>query len=148
MGKVLIIIGSRSDMPYAESCRQTLEDLSIEYDLEISSAHREPDKTDVLARTAAETGYSVIICMAGMAAALPGVVAARTNLPVIGVPLPASLEGLDSLLAIAQMPSGVPVAAMGIGKSGAKNAALMAARIMAVGDEELRQKLEKFSSTK
>jgi len=143
MAQVLILIGSKSDMSYAEACQGMLDELGIEYRLEVSSAHREPDKTDQLAKTAAESGFEVIICMAGMAAALPGVVAARTHLPVIGVPLPASLDGIDALLAIAQMPSGVPVATMGIGKAGAKNAAVLAARILAVKYPELVKILTK-----
>ena len=132
MPKVLIMIGSKSDAEYAEICAQKLGDYGIEHSLEISSAHRQPDRTDELARSAEGNGFEVIICMAGMAAALPGVVAARSRLPVIGVPLPATLQGIDALLAIAQMPSGIPVATMGIGKAGAKNAAALAARILAV----------------
>jgi len=141
MPKVLILIGSKSDMQYAEECVKMLDSFGIEGTLEVSSAHRDPERTDGLAKGAADSGFEVVICMAGMAAALPGVVAARTKLPVIGVPLPASLEGLDSLLAIAQMPSGVPVATMGIGKAGAKNAAVLAARILAVKYPEINEKL-------
>ncbi|MCX6829317.1 MAG: 5-(carboxyamino)imidazole ribonucleotide mutase [candidate division Zixibacteria bacterium] len=148
MAKVLIMIGSKSDSPYAEECQALLQSLGIASQLEISSAHRQPERTDELARTAEKAGYEVIICMAGMAAALPGVVAARTELPVIGVPLPASLEGLDSLLAIAQMPSGVPVATMGIGKAGAKNAAFMAARILGARYPEIRDKLRQQKKLK
>ena len=143
MPKVLILIGSKSDSEYAAECRQKLEEFGIESDIEISSAHRQPDRTDELASSAADSGYEVIICMAGMAAALPGVVAARTHLPVIGVPLPASLAGIDALLAIAQMPSGVPVATMGIGKAGAKNAAVLSARILAPRYQEISKKLNK-----
>ncbi|UCD17782.1 MAG: 5-(carboxyamino)imidazole ribonucleotide mutase [Candidatus Zixiibacteriota bacterium] len=143
MPKTLILIGSKSDMTYAEVCRAVLIEFGIDNQIEISSAHREPEKTDELARSAADQGFEVIICMAGMAAALPGVVAARTSLPVIGVPLAASLEGLDSLLAIAQMPSGVPVATMGIGTAGAKNAGILAARILAVKYPEVAAKLKK-----
>jgi phosphoribosylaminoimidazole carboxylase PurE protein len=141
MPRVLILIGSKSDMSYADLCGEKLDEIGIEHDLEISSAHRQPLQTDRLASTAEESGYDVIICMAGMAAALPGVVAARTRLPVIGVPLPASLDGLDALLAIAQMPSGVPVATMGIGKAGARNAAVMAARILGLKYPEIKKKL-------
>lgn len=141
MPKVLILIGSKSDSQYAAECQTILDKLGIENHLEISSAHRQPDRTDQLAKTARDNGYEVIICMAGMAAALPGVVAARTNLPVIGVPLPATLEGIDALLAIAQMPSGIPVATMGIGKAGAKNAAVLAGRILSVKYPELIDRL-------
>lgn len=148
MPKVLIVIGSRSDIQYAEECQNLLNNLGIENKLEISSAHRQPERTDELTRTAADSGYEVIICMAGMAAALPGVVAARTSLPVIGVPIPASLNGLDSLLAIAQMPSGVPVATMAIGKAGARNAAFMAARILAVKYPEIVDRLKQNKNKK
>lgn len=148
MPKVLIIIGSKSDTGYAEECAKWLNDLGIENNMEVSSAHRQPARTDELAGSAADSGYEVIICMAGMAAALPGVVAARTNLPVIGVPLPATLDGLDALLSIAQMPSGIPVATMGIGKAGARNAAVMAARILAVKYPEIGEKLEIFGKNR
>jgi len=140
--KVLILIGSKSDSKYADECVSILNDLGIDNSLEVSSAHRQPDRTDELSKSAAEKGFEVVICMAGMAAALPGVVAARTKLPVIGVPLPATLEGIDSLLAIAQMPSGVPVATMGIGKAGAKNAAFLSARILAIKYNEIAKKLD------
>ncbi len=144
MPKVLILIGSTSDSKYAELCQNILNDLGIENRLEVSSAHRQPDRTDQLSKTAAKNGYEVVICMAGMAAALPGVVAARTKLPVIGVPLPATLDGIDSLLAIAQMPAGVPVATMGIGKAGAKNAAILSARILAIKYDDIRKKLDEM----
>ncbi len=141
MPKVLIMIGSKSDMEYAEKCQAQLNEIGIENVIEVSSAHRQPDRTDELASGAVDNGFEIIIAMAGMAAALPGVVAARSKLPVIGVPLPASLEGLDSLLSIAQMPGGVPVATMGIGKAGAKNAAILAARILALKYPEIAEKL-------
>ena len=141
MAQVLIIIGSKSDLEYAEACKEKLKEFEIDGHIEISSAHRDPKKTDLLAGTAGDKGFEVIIAMAGMAAALPGVVAARTKLPVIGVPLPASLMGLDSLLAIAQMPSGVPVGTMGIGKAGAKNAAILAARILGIKHKDISERL-------
>lgn len=146
MPRVLIIIGSKSDLEYAEKCQSVLNELGIENDMEISSAHRQPDKTDELAQNAAKSGYEVIICMAGMAAALPGVVAARTDLPVIGVPLPASLDGMDALLAIAQMPGGVPVATMGIGHAGAKNAAILSARILGLKNTDVLDKLNLYKN--
>ncbi len=142
MPKVLIMLGSKSDSQYAEECQAVLKNFGVQADIEISSAHRQPERTDTLAKSAADSGYEIIICMAGMAAALPGAVAARSNLPVIGVPLPASLNGLDSLLSIAQMPSGVPVATMGIGSAGAKNAAHLATRILALKHPEVRKALE------
>ncbi|SYZ73222.1 N5-carboxyaminoimidazole ribonucleotide mutase [Candidatus Zixiibacteriota bacterium] len=146
MARVLIMIGSKSDMQYAEECRTVLTELGIEGVIEVSSAHRQPQRTGELAGRAAQNGFEVIICMAGMAAALPGVVAAQTSLPVIGVPLPASLNGLDSLLAIAQMPSGVPVATMSIGTAGAKNAAYLAARILALKDDRIRARLPRYEN--
>lgn len=141
MNKVLIMIGSKSDMDYAEACRDKLKEFDLEGIIEVSSAHRQPERTDQLACGAVKNGFEVIITMAGMAAALPGVVAARTKLPVIGVPLPASLGGIDSLLSIAQMPPGIPVATMGIGKAGAKNAAILAARILGIKHSEIAEKL-------
>ena len=146
MTKVLIMLGSNSDSQYADDCKAVLTQFGIPADIEISSAHRQPDRTDSLSKSAAASGYEVVICMAGMAAALPGVVAARTHLPVIGVPLPASLNGLDSLLSIAQMPGGVPVATMGIGTAGAKNAAHLAIRILALKYPDIKAKLEQAFS--
>ncbi|UCD63373.1 MAG: 5-(carboxyamino)imidazole ribonucleotide mutase [Candidatus Zixiibacteriota bacterium] len=141
MPKVLIIIGSKSDMEYGEKCLEQLRELAIEAAIEISSAHRHPEKTRDLAAGAEAKGYEVIVTMAGLSAALPGVVAAHTNLPVIGVPLPAALGGLDSLLSVAQMPPGIPVAAVGIGMPGAKNAAILAARILALKDGTVKKAL-------
>lgn len=138
MPKVLIVIGSKSDAEYAEKCKQQLHDLGIESVVEVSSAHRHPDQTADLARMAEDKGFEVIVAMAGLAAALPGTMAAHSNLPVIGVPIPAALDGLDSLLSIAQMPPGIPVAAMGIGSPGAKNAAILAGRILAVKYPEIK----------
>lgn len=143
MPKVLIIIGSKSDAEYAQKCQDQLHGLGLESQLEISSAHRHPDKTAKLATDAATEGFEVIIAMAGLAAALPGTIAAHSNLPVIGVPLPAALDGMDSLLAIVQMPPGIPVATMAIGSPGAKNAAIMAARILAIKYPEVAMALEK-----
>jgi len=139
MARVLIVIGSKSDMKYAEKCEELLTKLDIESQIEISSAHRHPAQTAQLTAGAAEAGYEVIIAMAGLAAALPGVAAAHSNLPVIGVPLPAALEGMDSLLSIVQMPPGIPVATMGIGSPGAKNAAILAARILALKHPDIAQ---------
>jgi phosphoribosylaminoimidazole carboxylase PurE protein len=142
MPKVLIMIGSKSDAEYAEKATQQLKAFGVESALEISSAHRHPDRTARLASGAAAAGFEVIIAMAGLAAALPGVVAAHSNLPVIGVPLPAALNGLDSLLAIVQMPPGIPVGAVAIGNPGATNAAVLAARILALKYPEVRTALE------
>lgn len=137
--KVLILIGSKSDTEYAEKCRRQLDDLGIESVIEISSAHRHPERTARLAGGAADNGFEIIIAMAGLAAALPGVAAAHSNLPVIGVPLPAALDGMDSLLAIAQMPPGIPVATVAIGSPGAKNAAVLAARILALKHSDVAE---------
>lgn len=142
--QVLIMIGSNSDQPYVEKATQMLDTLGIGYDVVVSSAHRHPDKTVSLAREAAGKGYRVVICMAGMAAHLPGVVAANTNLPVIGVPLPATLGGVDSVLSMIQMPPGIPVATVAVGNAGAKNSAVLAARIIGLDDTEVAQNHRKY----
>ena len=144
MAKVLIIIGSRSDQEYADKCSNLLQELGIEYTLEVSSAHRHPDRTARIAREAEQNGIEVVIAMAGLSAALPGVMAAHTNLPVIGVPIPAALSGLDAMLSVTQMPPGIPVAAVAIGSPGAKNAAVLAARILALKHAEIKQKLASY----
>jgi phosphoribosylaminoimidazole carboxylase PurE protein len=141
---VLIIIGSASDRQYADAAGEMLRSLNIDYDLVVSSAHRHPEQTASLAREAANKGYRIIICMAGMAAHLPGVVAAQTNLPVIGVPLPASLSGVDSVLSMVQMPAGIPVATVAVGAAGAKNSAVLAARILGLFDPEIAQNHQKY----
>ena len=143
MAKVLIVIGSKSDSEYAEKCLDLLHSLKIDGTIEVSSAHRHPARTAELTSQAGDNGFEVIIAMAGLAAALPGVAAAHSNLPVIGVPIPAALDGLDSLLAIAQMPPGIPVAAVAIGSPGAKNAAILAARILALKYPEVSEALKK-----
>jgi len=143
--QVLIILGSKSDSETMKGCLTMLDEFGIPYDYQISSAHRNTEKTRTLAETAESKGFKVIIAAAGMAAALPGVVAAHTILPVIGVPMPGSaLNGVDALYSIVQMPSGIPVAAMAIGSHGAKNAALLAVRILALGDESIAEKLKDY----
>ena len=128
-------------MPVLERCTQRLEELGIEYEIEVRSAHRDPQGVSEYAGTARERGIKVVICAAGMAAHLAGAVAARTSLPVIGVPVAAgSLGGLDSLLSTVQMPSGVPVATVAV--NGATNAAVLAAQILALSDPDLVEKLE------
>ena len=136
-----ILVGSKSDMPVLERCTQRLEELGIEYEIEVRSAHRDPQGVSEYAGTARERGLKVVICAAGMAAHLAGAVAARTSLPVIGIPVAAgSLGGLDSLLSTVQMPSGVPVATVAV--NGAANAAVLAAQILALSDPDLAEKLE------
>jgi 5-(carboxyamino)imidazole ribonucleotide mutase len=130
-------------MEYAQACREQLSAFGIEGDIEVSSAHRHPEKTAEMTSQAQKRGYEVIIAMAGLAAALPGTAAAHSNLPVIGVPLPAAFSGLDSLLSIVQMPPGIPVAAVAVGTPGAKNAAILAARILALKYPEIQAALEK-----
>lgn len=144
-GKVLILMGSRSDADIMGEVSRTLGTLGIPCTTTVASAHRSPARTRKLAREAEARGYRVIVAGAGAAAHLAGVVAAETVLPVIGVPLASSpLSGLDSLLSTVQMPGGVPVAAMAIGKAGATNAAYLAAQILAVSDRELGKRLKEL----
>ncbi len=143
--KVLILIGSKNDQDIMLNCTEVLERVSIPYQMEVSSAHRDPERTKRLVQDAEKKGVKVIIAAAGMAAHLPGVVASYTSLPVIGVPLSASpLSGLDALFSIVQMPSGIPVATMAVGKAGAKNAAILATQILALSDEQIKKDLDKF----
>jgi len=143
--KVLIIVGSESDLEVMSKCEEVLARFGISCKLEVSSAHRNPQKTVKLAETACEMGYKIIICGAGMAAHLPGVVASHTTLPVIGVPLKGKyLNGLDALLSMAQMPAGVPVATVAIGEVGASNAGILAAEILGLSDKDVKKKIEKF----
>ena len=136
-----ILVGSKSDLPVMEKCTNRLEDLGIDYELEVRSAHRNPEAVAEYVASAPERGIKVFICAAGMAAHLAGAVAARTNLPVIGIPIAAgTLGGFDALLATVQMPSGVPVATVAV--NGAANAAVLAAQILALSDTELAQRLE------
>ncbi len=128
--QVGIIMGSASDSEVMNYCVETLNEHNISFDIIVASAHRDPDKVRTWVLTAKQRGNKIIIAAAGMAAALPGVVAAYTDLPVIGVPMNSGLNGMDSLLSISQMPRGVPVACMSIGKHGAVNAALFAKRIL------------------
>ncbi len=145
MPEVAIIMGSDSDMPKLKDCFTLLESFGVSFDVTVSSAHRTPEQTKEWAKTARERGVRVIIAAAGGAAHLPGVVAAFTTLPVLGVPIETSLMGgLDSVLSILQMPSGIPVAAMPVGKSGAANAALFAVSILASSDSGYAEKLGKY----
>lgn len=140
-----IIMGSRSDWPTMEHAAQALDALAIPYEAEVVSAHRTPEKLFTYAREAKARGLKLIIAGAGGAAHLPGMVAALTPLPVLGVPVQSkALHGLDSLLSIVQMPSGIPTATFAIGPSGAKNAALFAAAILTLNDPELAQRLDTY----
>jgi phosphoribosylaminoimidazole carboxylase PurE protein len=140
-----LIMGSDSDLPVLEGAARTLKQFKIPYELLVSSAHRSPKKTAEFARRAEDRGFKVLIAGAGAAAHLAGVLASETVLPVIGVPIDSSpLKGLDSLLAMVQMPSGVPVATMAIGAAGAKNAAILAAQILALNNPALAEALKAF----
>ena len=133
-----VILGSKSDLPLMESCVKVLDELGIEHEVKVCSAHRNPRGVMEWATSARERGLKVVIAAAGGAAHLPGVVAAWTDLPVIGVPVPTQhLGGQDSLYSIVQMPAGIPVATVAIGEAGAKNAAWLAARILGLQDREL-----------
>ncbi len=143
--KVSIIMGSTSDLPVMEKAAQILNDFKIPFEINALSAHRTPEEVEVFAKGAMDNGIKVIIAGAGMAAHLPGVIAAMTPLPVIGVPIKASLDGMDALLAIAQMPPGIPVATVAI--NGAMNAGILAAQIIASGDETLQSEVIKFKES-
>ncbi|WP_455069276.1 5-(carboxyamino)imidazole ribonucleotide mutase, partial [Prevotella nigrescens] len=136
---VSIIMGSTSDLPIMEKACKWLEQYEIPFEVNALSAHRTPAAVEKFAKEAKERGIKVIIAGAGMAAALPGVIAASTSLPVIGVPIKGMLDGLDAMLSIIQMPPGIPVATVGV--NGAQNAAVLAAEMMALGDEEIAKKV-------
>ncbi|MDJ0642151.1 MAG: 5-(carboxyamino)imidazole ribonucleotide mutase [Erythrobacter sp.] len=142
-GKVAIVMGSQSDWPTMQSAADILGELEVEHEARIVSAHRTPDRMSAFAKGAEGEGFDVIIAGAGGAAHLPGMIAAMTHLPVLGVPVQSkALSGMDSLLSIVQMPAGVPVGTLAIGEAGAKNAALMAAAILALSDEGLSERLQ------
>jgi 5-(carboxyamino)imidazole ribonucleotide mutase len=142
---VSVVMGSDSDLPIMEEAVKVLAEFAIPHELYLTSAHRTPERTAAFARLAAKRGIRIIIVGAGAAAHLAGVIAAQTLLPVIGVPIDAtSLRGMDALLATVQMPGGIPVATMAIGKAGAKNAALFAVRLLALEDAGLRKKLQDY----
>jgi 5-(carboxyamino)imidazole ribonucleotide mutase len=146
--QVGVIMGSRSDWETMRHCCDTLENLDVRYEARVVSAHRTPDLMVEYAKTAADRGLCVIVAGAGGAAHLPGMTAANTHLPVLGVPIESkALKGMDSLLSIVQMPAGVPVGALAIGVSGAVNAGLLAAEIVALEDEHVRELLLRFRDT-
>ena len=143
MSRIAVVFGSKSDLKFWEESKKYLDYFGEEADEIILSAHRTPNELAEFARSARTKGYSVLIGVAGMAAHLPGVIAAHTRLPGIGVPLPSlPFKGMDSFFSILQMPSGVPVATMSVGNAGAKNAAILAAQILALSDDKLRKRLK------
>ncbi len=142
--KVSIIMGSTSDLPIMKKAADFLNDLEIPFEINALSAHRTPSEVEDFAKNAESRGIKVIIAAAGMAAHLPGVIASMTKIPVIGVPINASLDGLDALLAIVQMPPGIPVATVGI--NAAQNAGILAAQIIAAGDSNIGDKLADFKA--
>ncbi len=142
--RVSIIMGSTSDLPVMKEAAEILNEFKIPFEINALSAHRTPDEVEAFSKAAHKKGIRVIIAGAGMAAHLAGVIAAMTTIPVIGVPIKASLDGLDSLLAMVQMPPGIPVATVAI--NGARNAGILAVQILATSDDELQQKLVVFKS--
>jgi 5-(carboxyamino)imidazole ribonucleotide mutase len=145
--KAMIIIGSTTDQPVMEESKKWLTWFGIESEIVVASAHRNPDKVRELMMTAKEKGYGAVIAAAGMAAALPGVCAAYTSLPVLGVPLEGGLPGgVDALYSIVQMPAGLPVGTLAVGKAGARNAAVLVARMFALSDENVAKKLGEFQA--
>ena len=148
-GKVSIVMGSQSDWPTMKQACKVLEELQVEHEARIVSAHRTPDRMSAFAKGAADEGFDVIIAGAGGAAHLPGMIAAMTHLPVLGVPVQSrALSGQDSLLSIVQMPAGVPVGTLAIGDAGATNAGLMAAAIVALQDLDLSQRLQAWRAAR
>jgi 5-(carboxyamino)imidazole ribonucleotide mutase len=143
--KVMIIMGSQTDQGVMQEAHNWLNWFGIENEMVVASAHRNPDKVRELMVTAKENGYGAVIAAAGMAAALPGVCAAYTSLPVLGVPLDGGLPGgIDALYSIVQMPAGLPVGTLAVGKAGARNAAVLAARIFALSDPAIAERVEEF----
>ncbi len=141
---VSIIMGSTSDLPVMEKAMKQLEELQIPFEMNALSAHRTPDAVEQFAKEARGRGIQVIIAAAGMAAALPGVIAASTNVPVIGVPIKGMLDGLDAMLSIIQMPPGIPVATVGV--NAAQNAAILAAQIIALSDDAVAAKMDDYKA--
>ena len=141
---VSIIMGSTSDLPVMEKAAKLLDEMQVPFEMNALSAHRTPEAVEEFAKNAAGRGIKVIIAAAGMAAALPGVIAAGTTLPVIGVPIKGMLDGLDAMLSIIQMPPGIPVATVGV--NGAQNAAILAVEMIALSDPQVAKKLENFKA--
>ena len=143
--KVSIIMGSTSDLPVMEKAAKFFDEMQVPFEMNALSAHRTPDEVEAFAKGAAERGVKVIIAGAGMAAALPGVIAASTTLPVIGVPIKGMLDGLDAMLSIIQMPPGIPVATVGV--NGALNAGILAVEMLALADEALAARLAEYKNS-
>ncbi len=143
--EVSIIMGSTSDLPVMEEAAKILNELEIPFEINALSAHRTPDEVEIFAKSASDKGLKVIIAGAGMAAALPGVIASMTSIPIIGVPIKASMDGWDSLLSIVQMPPGIPVATVGI--NAARNAGILAAQMLALSNPELQKRLIIFKNS-
>jgi 5-(carboxyamino)imidazole ribonucleotide mutase len=141
MTKIAIILGSDSDFPYVEKGIKLLKEFNVPFEIEVSSAHRTPERTIDLVKKFGEKGGQVIIAAAGGAAHLPGVIASQTILPVLGVPINSALSGIDSLYSIVQMPGGIPVATFGIGNPGGVNSVLFALEILALNDPEVKKKI-------
>ena len=147
--KVAIVMGSQSDWPTMQCAAEVLDELEVEHEARIVSAHRTPDRMSAFAKGAEGEGFDVIIAGAGGAAHLPGMIASMTHLPVLGVPVQSkALSGMDSLLSIVQMPAGIPVGTLAIGEAGARNAALLAAAILALTDDDLSERLQDWRAAK
>ncbi len=142
--QISIIMGSTSDMPVMEKACKFLDGMEVPFEVNALSAHRTPDAVEEFAKTAKDRGIKVIIAAAGMAAALPGVIAASTTLPVIGVPIKGMLDGMDAMLSIIQMPPGIPVATVGV--NAAMNAAILACEIIAIGDSDMAKKMQDYKA--
>lgn len=145
--QVSVVMGSESDLPVMKKCLEILDDFAVVYEMKVLSAHRMPEATSGYAKNIEKRGIKVVVAGAGGAAHLPGTIAAHTIIPVIGVPLASSnLQGLDALYSIVQMPAGVPVACMAIGAAGAKNAAILAVKILSLSSSELKKRMEKYKA--
>jgi len=142
---VSVVMGSKSDAPIIDNCIKTLDMLGVNYEVKVLSAHRKPRETALYAQQLNKKGIKVVIAGAGGAAHLPGVIASYTTIPVIGIPIPSSpLQGVDALYSIVQMPKGVPVGCMAVGKAGAVNAAIFAVQILSLEDESFKRKIEEY----
>ena len=145
MALVGVVMGSKADLPLMQATLDVLDEMGIQYDVDVMSAHRNPSKVEKFAKNARKNGYSVLVGAAGMAAHLAGALKSNSTLPVIGVPLTGGMkDGLDSLLSTVQMPKGVPVATMAVGKAGAINAAILSAEIISLNNSSLVKKLDEF----